>query len=155
MEEILRQLLDEEATLQFERFDEESAWDLGNRLVAEAKARGLAIAIDIAMGGRRLFHSSRPGTSADNGHWIERKKRSVERFGHSSFYVGQLLKSRGKTLAENYHVSEEEFAAHGGCFPIIVRGTGMVGTVAVSGLPQEEDHKLVVGTIRAMLGPRD
>ncbi|MBK7451540.1 MAG: heme-binding protein, partial [Anaerolineales bacterium] len=28
---------------------------------------------------------------------------------------------------------------------------GMVGTITVSGLPQEEDHKLVVESIRAFL----
>ena len=44
-----------------------------------------------------------------------------------------------------------EFAAHGGAFPVIVRDVGVVGTVTVSGLPQEEDHRLVVAVLRAFL----
>ena len=32
-----------------------------------------------------------------------------------------------------------------------VRGVGMVGTVTVSGLPQAEDHRLVVETLRDFL----
>jgi uncharacterized protein (UPF0303 family) len=34
---------------------------------------------------------------------------------------------------------------------MIVKGTGLIGTVTVSGLPQEEDHKLVVQAIRDYL----
>jgi uncharacterized protein (UPF0303 family) len=54
-------------------------------------------------------------------------------------------------LEEAYQISESHYAAHGGCFPIIVKGTGMVGTITVSGLAQEEDHKLVVQAIREYL----
>jgi len=65
--------------------------------------------------------------------------------------MGQLLKHKGKTIEQSYLISESEYAAHGGCFPIIVKSTGMVGTITVSGLPQEEDHKLVVESIRAFI----
>jgi len=44
-----------------------------------------------------------------------------------------------------------QYAAHGGAFPILVRGIGCIGTVAVSGLPQLEDHRLVVETLEAFL----
>src|SRR5579883_2636195 len=43
------------------------------------------------------------------------------------------------------------FAAHGGAFPVLVAGVGLVGTVAVSGLPQLEDHLLVVEALQAFL----
>lgn len=151
MEDILTTLLEQEKTLQFAAFDEETAWELGSAIAAEAKTRGLPIAIDIRRGERQLFHASMKGASADNDAWIERKVRTVNRFGHSSFYVNRLLASLGKTLAEKSFVSEQEFAAAGGCFPIIVKGTGAVGTAAVSGLPQEEDHRLVTECIAALI----
>ena len=34
---------------------------------------------------------------------------------------------------------------------LIVRNVGVVGTVTVSGLPQEEDHRLVVDVLREFL----
>lgn len=154
MEDLLKTLLEQEAKLQFVAFDENTAWKLGSAIVAEATARALPIAIDIRRGDRQLFHASMPGASADNDQWIARKVRTVNRFGHSSFYIGRFLASLGKTMAEKYYVSEQEYAAHGGCFPIIVKGTGMVGTVAVSGLPQEEDHRLVTECVAALLGLR-
>jgi uncharacterized protein (UPF0303 family) len=151
MADVLKQLLDEEQELQFTGFDETSAWQLGSQLVERATRENLSITIDITRGTHQLFHASLPGTSADNDEWVKRKVRLVYRFGHSSFYMGQMLKNKGKTIEQSYLISESEYAPHGGCFPIIVKGTGMVGTITVSGLPQEEDHKLVVQSIRAFL----
>ena len=151
MDDILKQLLQEEQELQFTGFNEATAWQIGTQLVERSVSKGLPVTIDITRGDHQLFHASLSGTSADNDEWIKRKVRLVYRFGHSSFYMGQLLKSKGKTLEEAYLISESQYAAHGGCFPVIVKGTGMIGTITVSGLPQEEDHKLVVQTIRDFL----
>jgi uncharacterized protein (UPF0303 family) len=151
MEDILRTLLQEEQELQFASFNEITAWQLGTQMVERAMRENLPITIDITRGQHQLFHASMPGTAADNDEWVKRKVRLVNRFGHSSFYMGQMLKSKGKRIEESYLIPESEYAAHGGCFPIIVKGTGMVGTITVSGLPQEEDHKLVVQSIRAFL----
>lgn len=151
MDDILKQLLQEEDELQFARFNESTAWQLGTQMMEHAMRENLSVTIDITRGQQQLFHASMPGTAADNDEWIKRKVRLVNRFGHSSFYMGQLLKHKGKTIEQSYLISESEFAAHGGCFPIIVKGTGMVGTITVSGLPQEEDHKLVVESIRAFI----
>jgi uncharacterized protein (UPF0303 family) len=151
MDNILEQLLQEEHELQFVCFNESTAWQIGCQLVERAQKEGLPITIDITRGSHQLFHASLSGTSADNDEWVKRKVRLVYRFGHSSLYVGQLLKSKGKRLEEAYLISESDYAAHGGCFPVIVKDTGMVGTITVSGLPQEEDHKLVVQAIRDYL----
>jgi uncharacterized protein (UPF0303 family) len=83
--------------------------------------------------------------------WIERKKRVVDRYGHSSFYVGTLCASQGVTFEEKSRLDRDGYAAAGGCFPVIVRNVGPVGTVTVSGLPQAEDHALVVRVLREFL----
>jgi uncharacterized protein (UPF0303 family) len=116
-----------------------------------AMAEKLSITIDITRGEHQVFHASRPGTSADNDEWVKRKTRLVYRFGHSSFYIGQLLRSMGKSLEEVFLIPESVYAPHGGCFPVTVKGTGLVGTITASGLAQEDDHKLVTEAIRAYL----
>ena len=151
MDDVLNQLLQLEQELQFVKFNEATAWRIGSQLVEYGREEKLPITIDIMRGTHQLFHASLPGTSADNDEWVKRKVRLVYRFGHSSFYMGQLLKSKGKRIEEAYLVSETDYAPHGGCFPVIVKGTGVVGTITVSGLPQEEDHKLVVQAIRTYL----
>ena len=57
------------------------------------------------------------------------------------------MKSEGKTIEEKFLLSEREYAPHGGCFPILLKGTGMLGTLTVSGLAQEDDHKVAVAAI--------
>ena len=154
MNGILEKLLLEEQQLQFTAFNEDTAWQIGSWLVEYAIKNELPITIDIQRGEQQLFHASRPGASADNDEWVKRKVRLVNRFGHSSFYLGQLLKSEGKRIEEKFLLPESEFAPHGGCFPIMLKGTGMVGTITVSGLAQEEDHKLVVSAISHYLEGR-
>jgi len=151
MKQSLDDLLREEAELVFASFTEDDAWALGCLFVERAREGKLPVAIDISAKDRVLFHYACPGTTPDNDQWVIRKKNTVNRFGHSSWYFGQKLAQDGSTLEGRYYVSEREYAAHGGCFPLTLRGFGPVGTVTVSGLPQEEDHALVVKTIRDYL----
>lgn len=149
---LLATLLRQEETLQFERFTNETAYELGTRMVEAARAEEKAVTIDIRRNGQQLFHVALPGTSADNDAWIQRKNRVVNRFGHSSFYIGRRYASRGTTIGESALLDEARYAPHGGAFPIIIRAVGVVGTITVSGLPQEEDHAFVVRMIGAHLG---
>lgn len=151
MEYRLDKLLEQEAALQFDRFDEDDAWRLGCAFVERAQADRFGITIDISTKDKVLFHCSRAGTNPDNEHWVARKKNTVNRFGHSSWYVGQKLRELKLTLEEKYQVSERDYAVHGGCFPLAVRGVGIIGTITVSGLSQEEDHALVVEVLSTFL----
>ena len=148
MDEILMELLQEEQELQFRKFNETTAWQIGSQLVERATSNKLPVTIDITRGDHQLFHASLHGTSPDNDEWVKRKVRIVYRFQHSSLYMGQLLKSKGRRIEEAYLLPESDYAPHGGCFPVFLKDTGMIGTITVSGLSQEEDHKLVVQAIR-------
>jgi uncharacterized protein (UPF0303 family) len=151
MSEKLKGLLLQEEELQFTRFNADVAWQLGCEFAARAKTDNLPITVEITQGDHQLFHFSRPGTSADNDEWVKRKMRLVYRFGHSSLYMGELLRNKGKTLEEAYLISESQYAPHGGGFPIVIRGSGIIGTVTVSGLTQEDDHQMVVDVLRDYL----
>lgn len=151
MKKILQELLQLEEELQFDQFDEGHAWELGKLLVEKAQRENLSVTIDIRKGEHQLFHYSCAGTAPDNDAWVKRKVALVKRFLHSSFYMGQLLKSRGKSIEEAFLVSEKDYAAHGGCFPIILKGSGVIGTLTISGLAQEEDHRMAVQAIRDFL----
>jgi uncharacterized protein (UPF0303 family) len=61
------------------------------------------------------------------------------------------LAHEDKAAAGKYYVDEAEFCFHGGSFPIVVKGTGVVGTLTVSGLTQEVDHDLAVQAIKHVL----
>jgi uncharacterized protein (UPF0303 family) len=151
MSDLLEQLLEQERELQFASFNEATAWQIGSQLVERAQREGLPIVIDIMRGTHQLFHASLSGTSPDNDEWVKRKARAVYRFGHCSLYMGELLKSRNQTIEKDYLIPESKIAPHGGSFPIIIKDTGIVGTITVSGLPPQDDHKTVVEAIRNYL----
>jgi uncharacterized protein (UPF0303 family) len=148
----LAELAAEEDELQLASFTNDDAWELGSALVATAREQQAPVAIEISRNHHRLFSVALTGATPDNASWIERKTRVVHRFGHSSLYVGQAARERGTTFEEQFGLDPQLYAAHGGAFPILLRDVGPIGAVVVSGLPQVEDHRMVVAALRAHLG---
>jgi uncharacterized protein (UPF0303 family) len=146
------ELAAEEEELQFTSFTNDDAWELGTALAEFARRQEAPVAIDISRNHHQLFRVALPGATPDNDTWIERKQRVVHRFGHSTLYMRQVFRERGTTFEEALGLDPLTYAAHGGAFPVIVASVGPVGVVVVSGLPQLEDHRLVVAALRAHLG---
>jgi uncharacterized protein (UPF0303 family) len=147
----IQQLALQEQRLRFKRFDEETAWQVGAKLRELAVARKLPIVIDIRLTNRQLFHSALAGSTPDNPEWVRRKSNVVLRYLKSSYRVGRELATKNDTLDQHRGVSPLDFAPHGGSFPIHVEGAGIIGAITVSGLPQREDHNLVVEALAAIL----
>jgi uncharacterized protein (UPF0303 family) len=136
----------QEAELQFPSFDYDTAWRLGLSLRELALSRKQSIVIDIRRFGQPhqpLFYTALGGTP-DNARWVQRKINVVARFHRSSYAVGLTLEQTNRTFADRYNLPDADYAPHGGCFPIHVVGTGIIGSVTISGLPQRDDHNLVV-----------
>jgi uncharacterized protein (UPF0303 family) len=150
-DDLIEALAEHERRLTFTRFDNADAWHLGSLLVELATTRELPVAVDIRRGTQQLFHAALPGSTADNDVWIARKVRVVERFAASSYLVGRRLAAKGDVLDAKYGVDPADYAAHGGAFPVRVPDVGVVGVVTVSGLPQADDHALVVEAIETFL----
>jgi uncharacterized protein (UPF0303 family) len=147
----LAELAAQEDELQFATFTNDDAWELGTALVAAARRQQAPVAIDISRNHHQLFHAALPGATPDNAAWIQRKTRVVDRFGHSTLYMRQSSIERGTTFEAEFGLDPDRYAAHGGGFPILVRSVGPIGVVVVSGLPQLDDHRMVVAALRAQL----
>ena len=141
----------QEERLVFTRFSNVDAWELGCILVELGIERDYSITIDIRRGDQQLFHVALAGTAADNDQWVDRKVRTVRRFGNSSFLVGLRHRATGTPFEAREWNDPFLFAAHGGSFPINIRDSGPIGTVTVSGLAQLADHRLVVEAIERFL----
>jgi uncharacterized protein (UPF0303 family) len=151
LSEDLEQVAMQENALQLPRLDMQAAWELGSSLRTLAKERGLPVVIDVRRFGQQLFYTTLEGTTPDNAEWVRRKSNLVARLHRSSYAIGLSLKVKNETLLEKYGLPIADYAAHGGSFPLAVAGTGAVGSVTVSGLPQREDHELVVEALCAAL----
>ncbi|MGF1754913.1 heme-degrading domain-containing protein [Vibrio makurazakiensis] len=148
--DVLSPLLAQEHELQFGQFNNDIAWELGASLKREAEKRSASVTIEVYAFERVLFSYAMSGTSSDNQDWAKRKRRSVMRFGHSSYYLGQYNALKQREFENQQHIDATQYCAHGGAFPIRIKNCGLVGVVTVSGLPQEDDHNLVVSVLKEL-----
>jgi uncharacterized protein (UPF0303 family) len=144
----LAELAAEEAELVLPRLTHDDAIALGLALLDAARAEALPVVVDVRHGDQIAFHAALPGTAATNDTWVERKVRVVRLMGTSSLRAGAEAAAAGAAFEERQRVDPLLFAAHGGAFPLVVRDAGLVGVVTVSGLPQVDDHRLVVRVLR-------
>lgn len=146
-EQDLAILTQQEALLHFSTFTPEAAWLLGNRLRDALLARNAGGTVEIELTGHLLFACATPGATPGQADWIRRKRNTVRRFARSSYAVGRQLELDGQTLESRDGLPLADYAAHGGGFPLFLSGSGCVGTIIVSGLPQRDDHNLVAAAI--------
>lgn len=149
---LIGRILAEIDELQFRSFSKDDALDLGLLLVQLGRQRSHPIAVDITKGEQVLFHAALEGATPDNERWIKAKQRTAARYEVPSLLVGLRARAAGHRIEDDAWFDQREFAAHGGSFPIYLRGTGAIGTVTVSGLPQKADHELVVEALTEILG---
>ncbi|CAM2789691.1 heme-degrading domain-containing protein [Vibrio mytili] len=146
--DILSELLEQESDLQLTQFNHDIAWELGCSLKAAAEALSASVTIEVYAFEQVLFSYAMAGTSKDNQDWAKRKRQSVLRFGHSSYYLGHYNASKQRDFDTLPHIDSREYCAHGGSFPIRIKDSGLVGAITVSGLPAEQDHNLTVEALR-------
>jgi uncharacterized protein (UPF0303 family) len=148
----LQILTHQEALLRFIDFTPDTAWQLGTRLHDTLLARNTGATAEIELAGQLLFACTTPGAKPDQADWIRRKRNTVHHFARSSYAVGRQLELEHQTLETDHNLPLIDYAAHGGGFPLFLAGPECVGTIIVSGLPQREDHNLVVTAIAEYLG---
>jgi uncharacterized protein (UPF0303 family) len=134
----------QETELIWPKFDFEVAWQIGTRLRDLGIARRAPIVVDVRYFGQPLFYSALPGSVPDNAEWIRRKSNTVARFHRSSYRIGLTLKQADTNLPDRYALASTDYSSHGGAFPVHVKDVGVIGSIGVSGLPQRDDHELVV-----------
>jgi len=142
----------QEEVLRWDGFDADVAWRLGGVMREMLVERGAGGTVEIEVAGQVLFTAATVGATPGQADWIRRKRNTVRRFARSSYAVGRQLERDGDTMEARHGLLLADYAAHGGGFPVWVKGVGCVGTVIVSGMPQRDDHNLVVAAMAKVLG---
>ena len=98
----------------------------------------------------RRLHTSQPSLSRQ----IRDLEYEVgtELLSRSSYGVGRSLEKDGSSLEARMGLPPRDHASHGGSVPIFATSGACIGAVTVSGLPQRDDHSLVVEAMAAMCG---
>ncbi|MCE5342603.1 MAG: heme-binding protein [Eubacteriales bacterium] len=148
---LMQSIAKEEAALRFCDFTARDALEIGQILIRQAQADDTPILICIQAFGMTLFQYAFDGVTPDNFRWMRRKANITELYRHSSYYMQQVLMVSGKELSACFSLDPMEYDASGGCFPILLRGGGMIGHISVSGYSPSGDHQAVVKAIRHYL----
>jgi uncharacterized protein (UPF0303 family) len=142
----------QEATLVFSVFDEAVAFKIGSTIRDRALAQGLPIVVDIRTFDRPLFYAAMPGSNASNPDWARRKINVVQRFLKSTYRMVLEQQRPDRSFKPGEGLDISDYVLAGGGFPITVKGAGVIGVIAVSGLPEREDHGVVVDALCSHLG---
>jgi uncharacterized protein (UPF0303 family) len=148
----IQKIIDQETTLVFDRFDEARAFAIGSLIREKALVEKLPIIVDIQLWDRPLFYAALPGSTSSNTDWARRKRNVVKMFHKSTYRMGLEQRREDKTFPPGFGLDPSEFVLAGGGFPIKVKGVGAVGVIAVSGLPQRQDHEIIVAVLCEHLG---
>jgi len=139
------------SALQFESFSNEDAWSLGIDIVEQARREGTSIAVSIRRNRQLLFYHAMQNTSIDNEFWIAGKENIVNHFHDASYAVKLKSEIKNENINECFFLDKQDYRASGGCFPIILKETGVIGTITVSGMHERDDHRYVVEAIERHL----
>lgn len=134
----------QEQQAQFQSFSEEIAFDLGSVVYGIARGKRAPVVINIRTSDRALFHAAMPGATPDNDEWVRRKSNVVLRYHVSSLQFGDSLALKGRVINPDMGIDLMNYAGHGGSFPIRVKKAGVVAAITVSGLPQLDDHRMII-----------
>ena len=145
-------IAEQEATLVFERFDEDVAFDLGTRVRAGSRVFGRGVAVGVYLWDRTMFYAATAGATEGNRSWIERKTKLVKLQLKSSYRVVLERGDKPRQFEPGWGLAPTDYALAGGAFPINVRGIGVVGAAVASGLHERDDHEIVRAAIAELLG---
>ena len=130
---------EQEEKFQFERFSRRDALNIGLKLIENAEKQAQPVAVEITVNGLVVFRYFMEGSKPESELWLARKLRMFAE-----------MEAAGQTFADR-KLCGDDYAAGGG-FPIALRGTGVIGSICVSGFDDHlDDHQLVINTLAEYL----
>lgn len=129
-------LTEVEQELVFTSFSRADALRLGQIINEISADYPDPLAAEITINGLVVYRYFQDGSMPDSELWLERKRNAIELMHMGSLRFGFWLEKMGETL-ESRKLNANDFAPGGGGMPIILKGTGVIGSVCVSG---EADH---------------
>lgn len=134
--------------IELESFNNRVGLDIGLKIVDLAKERNQNIAVQVERLNHTIFLYVDNNLPADKHNWLRRKANVAKHFEESSLSVKHDLINGNMTLNETFALNEKEYLAKGGTIPIFVPNVGIVAVVTVSGLHDDEDHKIILDALK-------
>ena len=136
--------------IELDSFSNKLALQMGLKIIDLAKSRNQPIAVEICRLNHSVFLYVDDNLTADKHNWLRRKANVVKQFEESSLGVKKDFKEGNMSLEKTFGLNEKDFVVKGGSIPIFVKNAGMIATITVSGLPDEEDHRIIIEALQGI-----
>ena len=133
-------ILQQEKEAVLQHFNLADAYQLGEEVRKAAVGDPEQLVVTIQLGRRLVYVRAGSQTTFENDYWAARKRNVVLHHEHSSMFVRLDNNADEEEYYRRNGLSHHDYAIHGGAFPIFVEQVGMVGVIAISGFPMEDDH---------------
>lgn len=147
---MLKEIEELESSLALNIVTPEILLELGTSIARKALEEHLPIGVEIRLGELCAFCFAAEGVSPNTQNWINRKLNTCDFFGHSTLWVYEKTSGDASLLDAKYGLDAHLSANAPGAVPLILKGFGKVGAIAVSGLAAQEDHDLIVEALRKL-----
>jgi uncharacterized protein (UPF0303 family) len=128
-------------------FDSKTLFLVASKLIEFAPS---PICVKIIVGRRIVALLASDGMSIDNQRFLDLKINTVFNCGHSSLWWFHHLRNTGRTLSDVAWADPTEVIDMGGGVPLL-SNSQIVGAIAISGLPHEDDHALIMQVVTTVL----
>lgn len=149
--QLLNKSIEEEEKYQFTSFAQTDAKILGELLFQKSLKYNKPAAIEIRFNHLIVYRFFPDGTNKNNELWLQAKANTVDMLGISTLHLYVELERSGESLRE-HRMKEEDYARFGGGFPLKLKGSGVVGSICVSGLMHTEDHQVIIEALDEYFG---
>ncbi len=147
---LLEIVIKQEEALQLDRIDAADAWQLGMILREMGLGIGRTMALRVSLLGAPVFHCGLGQPKPSFSRWIKRKEKGTLECWASSLRL-KLEALTGGNSPEDHGFSASDAVFCGGCFPLRIKGLGVVGAITVSGLSDVQDHQLAADALAKFL----
>ncbi|MBP7197059.1 MAG: heme-binding protein [Anaerolineaceae bacterium] len=137
-----------ETSLALDAVTPEILLELGTSIARKALDENLPIGVEIRLGELCAFCFAARDVSPNTQNWINRKLNTCDFFGHSTLWVYEKTGGDASLLDTKYRLDLHLATNAPGGIPLILKGFGKVGAIAVSGLAAQDDHDLIVDALR-------
>ena len=134
--------------IELDSFNNQLGMEMGLAIIDLAKKKNKNIAVQIERLNHIIFLYVDENLPADKHDWLKRKANVSKRFEQSSLSVKNDLSNGNMTLKETFALDDKEYLAKGGSIPVFVKNAGMIAIITVSGLHDEEDHKIIIDALK-------
>jgi len=139
----------QQETYRFPAFSRDDVWELACDLIESNKDFPKQVAMEIYIGNTQMFRFLPGRTGTMQEMWLKKKRNTVLATGKSSVQVAAEMAMNEKTLADVIpgFPNPDDYAGVGGGFPLQTKDGCLFGTLCVSGLPDMQDHALIVDAL--------